>query len=105
MNRFHARVYAEAVQLAEVVHVHEMIPRLASRQQHRSNITASNYSEYYCRNLTIPLLDHLITELNTRIDETDSVVEFLTSMLVNSQEHSCQVYETNFRYSVKPHPS
>ncbi len=64
VNRFH-RVYAEAVQLAEVVHVHESIPRLASRQQHRSNITASNYSEYYCRNLTIPLLDHLITELNT----------------------------------------
>ena len=77
VDTFHARVYAEAKQLAQDVHVDESIPRLASRQQHRSNITADSYSEYYCRNLTIPLLDHLLTELNTRFDKKDSVVELM----------------------------
>ncbi len=85
VDTFHARVYDEAKKLAEVVHVDESIPRLASRQQHRSNVSADNYPQYYCRNLTIPLLDHLITELNTRFDKTDSVVEFmqlLPSMII-----------------------
>ena len=76
------------------------------RQQHRSNITADNYPEYYCRNLTIPLLDHFITELNIRFDKTDSVVEFLQllpSMLINSREslsqqnckHILELYEND----------
>ncbi len=89
VDTFHARVYDEAKKLAEVVHVDESIPRLASRQQHRSNVSADNYPQYYCRNLTIPLLDHLITQLNTRFDKTDSVVEFmqlLPSVIIISNE-------------------
>ena len=56
VERFHDRVYAEAKQMAQVVSVEESIPRLASRQQHRSNIMADSYSEYYCQNLTIHYL-------------------------------------------------
>jgi len=96
VDTFHAWVYAEAKQLAEVVHVDESIPRLASRQQHRSNVTAGNYPEYHC--LTIPLLDHLVTELNTRFDKTDSVVEFmqlLPSVIVNSNAF---LHPQNFKH-------
>ena len=79
VDSFNARVYGEAKQMSQAVGVEESIPRIASRQQHRSNIEANNYQEYYCRNLTIPLLDHLIAELNTRFAESSShnVVEFM----------------------------
>ncbi len=43
--------------LAQAVNVEESVPRIASRQEHRSNVTAGNYKEHYRRNLTIPLLD------------------------------------------------
>ena len=79
VNSFNARVYSEAKLMAQVVDIGESIPRIASRQQHRSNIAASGYQEYYCRNLTIPLLDHLIVKLDTRFDEssTNHIVEFM----------------------------
>lgn len=89
VESFNARVYAEAKQMAQVVGVEESIPRIASRQQHRSNIVADNYQEYYCRNLTIPLLDHLIAELDTRFakEESENVVQFmhlLPSVIIKS---------------------
>ena len=40
---------------------------------------ADDYEQYFCWNLIIPLLDHLITELNTRFatNDLDNVVEFM----------------------------
>lgn len=35
------------------------------RQTHRSNMPADTPSEYYCWSITIPMLDHLISELKT----------------------------------------
>ncbi len=55
VNRFHARVYAEAVQLAEVVHVHESIQRLASK--------ATTSIKHHCQQLLgilLPKLNHII---------------------------------------------
>ena len=46
--------------------VEPSIPRRCARQTHRSNIPADTPSEYYCRTLSIPLLDHLLCEMNTR---------------------------------------
>ena len=53
--------------IAATVGIEESAPRLASRQQHRTNIHADNCIQYYQRNLTIPLLDHLIAELNNSL--------------------------------------
>ena len=44
-------------------------PQIASYQLHRSNTPAANASQYYQRTLTIPMLDHLITELDNRFEE------------------------------------
>ena len=69
---FHNRLYARAVAIAQSVGIGESAPRLASRQQHRSNIPAQSSSEYFRLNLTIALLDHLINELDTRFDKKSS---------------------------------
>ena len=42
------------------------LPRMCSGQKHRSNTPASDPCEYYRRTITIPLLDHLLAELERR---------------------------------------
>lgn len=42
------------------------LPRRCGRQIHRSNMPAETPSEYYCRTISIPLLDHLLSEMNSR---------------------------------------
>ena len=65
--------------MAQCVGIEESAPRLAGRQQHSSNVQAENCSDYYRLNLTIPLLDHLNSELNVHFDGTASqnVTEFM----------------------------
>ena len=60
VESFHKSIYGDAKQVAATVGIEESAPRLASRQQHCTNIHADNCIQYYQRNLTIPLLDHLI---------------------------------------------
>ena len=42
------------------------LPRICSRQRHRTNTPASSPSEYFKRMITIPILDHLLAELDRR---------------------------------------
>ena len=72
------RAYSQTMTTAQSIGVEESMPHLASRQQHRQNIQAQNSSDYFCLNLTIPLLDHLINEITSRFDSTSSqaTVEF-----------------------------
>lgn len=50
--------------MGTTVDVEVSAPRLAGRQQHRQNITATTATKYYRLNLTISLLDHnMISEL------------------------------------------
>ena len=60
VDDFHTRVYKQVLQLGQSIDVMESAPRQASRQQHRQNIPSDNISDYYKRNFTIPILDHLI---------------------------------------------
>ena len=79
VTTFHARVYAQASQMAQSVDVELSTPRLASRQQHRQNIPAQNSQDYFRLNLTNPLLDHLLSGLNSRFDAASSqnIMEFM----------------------------
>ena len=59
VDSFHAKVYDQVTQLSQSIEVVETTPRQTSKQHQRQNIPSTNVSEYYKRNLTIPLLDHL----------------------------------------------
>ena len=41
-------------------------PRTCGHQRHRASIPASNPSEYFRRTITVPILDHLLSELDKR---------------------------------------
>ena len=79
IDTFHSRVYEQALAISQSIDVDESAPRVARRQLHRSHVPASNTSDYYKRSLTIPLLDHLISELNSRFDTSCSqnLLEFM----------------------------
>ena len=65
-------------------------------QQHRSNTSALTASDYYKRVITIPALDHLITEIDTRFHHGSSsvvcqIVLLLPVTIVETQENPTSV--------------
>ena len=66
---FHNRIYKQAVLMVQNVGIEETKPRIAGKQHHRRNIQAKSCTDYYCLNLTIPLVDHLLSELTARFDD------------------------------------
>ena len=48
------------------------IPRRCARQIQRNNVPATTPSEYYKRVISIPMLDHLESEINSRFTELQS---------------------------------
>ena len=80
--------YMSALEIATKVGVDESMPRISRGQQHRSNVPSSGPSEYYKRVLTIPTLDHLITEMDGRFhhDSASVVCQIMPSTLAESEE-------------------
>ena len=76
VENFHRKAYGEALLLCQSVGIEESTPRVTSRQQHRQNIPFNNSSDYYKCTTTIPLLDHLISELNARFDVNSSKIVY-----------------------------
>ena len=62
----HSEWFSTVEQLCANVGIQPSLPRVCGRQRHRSNVPAETPSEYYRRNLSIPVLDHLLSELDTR---------------------------------------
>ena len=57
----HRRWMDENKKMCEDIEVELCNPRLCGRQQHRDNVPARSPDEYYKQNLTISLLDHVLT--------------------------------------------
>ena len=58
--------------LALASNMAESVPRITQRQTHRTNPPRDNNpSTYYRRAITIPLIDHLISQLDDRFTETN----------------------------------
>lgn len=74
-DSMHERWYKEVLEFANNFDIPEKKMRTTGKQQHRTNIPYSSTSEYFKRLLTIPLLDHLNTELSTRFS-SDSLISY-----------------------------
>ena len=72
------RWYEGRVQLGKNVDVEPALPRIANRQRHRDNVPAATPVQYFQRSLCIPLLDHLIAQMDTYF----SVIQMNVSKLV-----------------------
>ena len=98
VDEFHDTMYNEVLRLSQLVGVQESSPRLASRQQHRSNIPSGTVKEYYKLNLMIPLLDHIILELDSRFDLESSaiVVEFMKLLPSSLHDNTSSIQASDF---------
>ena len=66
VSTHHRRWYSSVERMCSDVGTVPSLPRRSGRQIHRSNVPADTPSEYYCRSLSIPLLDHLLSEMRSR---------------------------------------
>ena len=67
----HAKWFQKACQIAEKLDITVQKPRTCQVQRNRANNPAETVEDHYRRNLTIPLVDHLINELETRFGSGD----------------------------------
>ncbi len=58
--------FAEIEAFASRLDIPVSMPRIISRQIHRANVPAESPEVYYRRNIMMPFLDHITTEMETR---------------------------------------
>ena len=63
--------YTDITVLAEKLCITINTPRIAVRQAHQSNIPADSPEVFYRRNLVVPFLDHITSELTKRFGSTE----------------------------------
>ena len=64
-EEFHAW-FEEITEFATLLDIPVTMPRIHTRQAHRSNIPADSPEAYYRRNIMIPFLDHILSEMRHR---------------------------------------
>ena len=78
-----SKIYDHAIRIAEKIGTPAEMPRIASRQRHRSNTEASNPLEYYKRNVAIPFLDHIIAFIDQQFSQSSTKASFLLGLIPN----------------------
>ena len=68
-DKHQATWFSESTVMAEKVGEEPRIPRRCARQIQWNNVLATSPSEYYKRAISIPVLDHLESEINSRLTE------------------------------------
>ena len=66
VDSYHGKWFETISAICSDVGTVPSMPRICPRQQHRASTPASNPSEYYRRTITVPILDHLLAELDRR---------------------------------------
>lgn len=78
-----AVIYTQSVWMANKVGTVVEMPRIASKQQHRSNAPASSPREYYQRNVAIPVLDHIIACIDQQFSPSAIIATSLLGLVPN----------------------
>ena len=68
VDSHHSEWFMTVTDMCSTVGTTPSIPRICGRQHHRPNTPASTPSEYFRRTITVPILDHLLAELNRRFN-------------------------------------
>ena len=63
---YHSTWFKTVSEMCSEVGTTPSMPRICGRQRHKASTPASNPSEYFRRTITVPILDHLLAELDKR---------------------------------------
>ena len=75
VGEFHDTFYRIILEIANKVSINETKSRRAAFQINRNNVPSESVYDYFRKDVTIPLLDHLLTQLHVRFD-SPSVMEY-----------------------------
>ena len=89
----HNHWFRTVEQMCSDIGVETSLPRRCGRQIHRNNIPAETPSVYYCRCVSIPLLDHLISEIESRFSTQQQTALLGFSRRRNSVSTDRLVYQ------------
>lgn len=102
MDEFHAKWYSEILKLADELDVTPSKPRTCGRQTKRSNVPCESTEDYYKKTIAIPLLDHMLSEMNSRFGD----LQIKASMGLQVIPAMIPQFSTNdFEYFVDDLPS
>jgi hypothetical protein len=93
--------YQQALSLAASVNVSEHKQRSVKRQINRENHEADTISSYYLRTVSIPLVDHLLNELDSRFTD-ETLISYTGLYLIPSKIVSMQSSSSSWKEKVKP---
>ena len=65
VDYYHSRWFETISEMCREVGVVPSTPRICGCQHHRTNTPASDPSEYFTRNITVPIMDRLLAELSS----------------------------------------
>ena len=93
VNTYHSRWFSTVEKMCEDTGTVPSVPRRCGRQIHRSNVPACTPCEYYCRSISIPLLDHLLSEMRSRFSSHQQKALFglsiVPSIMVTQTSEEC----------------
>ena len=69
VDTHHSEWFAKVELMCDNVGTEPSLPRVCGRQRHRFNVPADTPCEYYRRTISIPVLDHLLSELDARFNK------------------------------------
>ena len=76
-----SHVFAQGETMAKKVGSQISMPRIVSRQTHRSNAEATCPLEYFKRNVAIPFLDHIIMCIEQQFSESAMIATSLLGLV------------------------
>ena len=62
----HSQWFKEAEIIAQNIGIEVTKPRVVGRQRHRDNVDADSVEDYYRITTSVPLLDHISSEMTER---------------------------------------
>ena len=76
VDAFHKKFYSDIVEIVCKVGIEECKPRTYKLQRNCNNVPSESIFDYFKKEVTIPLLDHLTDEIERRFDLTSILVYF-----------------------------
>jgi hypothetical protein len=86
-----ATVFAEAISTANKIGKSIEMSRLTKIQRNRQNTSASSPEEYYRRNVMIPVLDNILTDMMHRFGKNQQTAMTLDILIPSNTVKTCSV--------------
>lgn len=93
IDNYHRQWFREVEEVSTAIGMEPSLPRRCGRQIHRSNVPGDTPSAYFKHSISIPLLDHLLSEMNSRFSTHQQTallgMSLVPSVLVTLSMEDC----------------